>query len=693
MVLQMVILRDGLLVGTEVFVPGTYLVGSSSQADVKLDDGQVAPEHARILFKDGRMAIQDRGARNTTLVNGHPVTSCEIRAQDEVLIGPFVLKARVISRQSKSVEQPPEVQAVLRKASQSPSRSPPPPPQITLPRIPAAASKTPMGLAQDMSGTIPSTRRRNGPTLEPELTLREELRGNAAVARSLPTPQRPKMRSASPKLATPKKFDFLPWEDTKANSPALRPGPPRLFQVPTKGKGKPRLFVEVYWGNARQTAASFRPTVKKPLVAGGADAAGLPLHGFSLPEGGFTFAEPAEGGRYRVFVPPKMQAQQRRKDGDFTPVQWKDQDAARGRRALMLAVGNAVRLTEGEMSMFVYVAPRAPGVFVNPLARVPWLALVSLAMCSAAAIWFAFFGPGSMERPDFIAMKLNPVAIRLMMPQGRPKPKKPEAKPQLAKQEAAPEPKPEARPEPRPEPRPRPKRHLLRHEKAVVQAAPEAPPQPKPDRKVFNALAKLSAAGPAMKDMLAAVDKLGNGPGSKTVKNTNFKLAGLIGRAPIANAGLGTFGLGGSGRNGGATLGAELLHGRGGGGIGALGAGSLGRGRVGGTVSQATARAVTAQGNIDREAVARAVNSHLQEVRACYERALLHNSGLAGKVVLEWTISTSGRVVAAKTRSSTLREASVESCILQTLKTWQFPVAKGGVVIVSYPFLFNAVGF
>ena len=124
-----------------------------------------------------------------------------------------------------------------------------------------------------------------------------------------------------------------------------------------------------------------------------------------------------------------------------------------------------------------------------------------------------------------------------------------------------------------------------------------------------------------------------------------------------------------------------------------MGAGSLGRGRVGGTVSQATARAVTAQGNIDREAVARAVNSHLQEVRACYERALLHNSGLAGKVVLEWTISTSGRVVAAKTRSSTLREASVESCILQTLKTWQFPVAKGGVVIVSYPFLFNAVGF
>ena len=140
-------------------------------------------------------------------------------------------------------------------------------------------------------------------------------------------------------------------------------------------------------------------------------------------------------------------------------------------------------------------------------------------------------------------------------------------------------------------------------------------------------------------------------------------------------------------------MGMEVLHGKGGGGIGAMGAGGVGKGAVGGTVSRATARNMGIQGTIDREAVAKTVNSHLQEVRACYERALLKEPALSGKVVLEWTISTAGKVVTAKTKTSTLRNSAVEACILQSLKTWQFPMAKGGVVIVSYPFLFNSVGY
>ena len=140
-------------------------------------------------------------------------------------------------------------------------------------------------------------------------------------------------------------------------------------------------------------------------------------------------------------------------------------------------------------------------------------------------------------------------------------------------------------------------------------------------------------------------------------------------------------------------LGREILRGKGGGGIGALGAGSVGSGTVAGTVSRASARTISAQGSVDREAVARTVNAHLQEVRACYERALLKEPGLAGKVVLEWTISLSGDVATAKTKSSTLHNSAVESCILQDLKSWRFPPAKGGLVIVSYPFLFNSVGY
>ena len=39
-----------------------------------------------------------------------------------------------------------------------------------------------------------------------------------------------------------------------------------------------------------------------------------------------------------------------------------------------------------------------------------------------------------------------------------------------------------------------------------------------------------------------------------------------------------------------------------------------------------------------------------------------------------------------------LQGAGVEGCIMARLKSWDFPAARGGKVIVSYPFVFNAVG-
>src|SRR5262249_42191293 len=143
-----------------------------------------------------------------------------------------------------------------------------------------------------------------------------------------------------------------------------------------------------------------------------------------------------------------------------------------------------------------------------------------------------------------------------------------------------------------------PKKVEKKEEPKVVTKQPEV-------KKTMDAIKKISAAGPAMKDILAAVDKLGNGPGKKDAKN--FKLSGLIGKTPIANAGLGTFGLGGGGQGGLGTKGIEVLRGKGGGGIGALGAGNIGKGAVGGTVGHAVARSVTASGSIDKEAVAKVV--------------------------------------------------------------------------------------
>ena len=761
-VLQVVILRDGLLVGTEVFVPGTYSVGSDPSSDLRLDDPSIEPRHAMLYFQNGRSAIQDAGSTQGVYVNGHRVSACEIRSVDEVLCGPFVLKTRVLSQ--KPAEKPPpspEVAALL-GAPQPPAAPPPqaapvrlsrPGQQVTMPARPSAsgipsvqpqpspgvmantvpiaqgpqsaprgpapqavvpmqhpapaANRTSRGgpvaahaprpvpvpvppppAAPVPENTVPSARRRATQDLLPEqepaqsIQLADELFGESEP------PVQPPLELAPQRVSRPQPVLAQPQAHAPAqahgHSAEALPEPSRPTHAPkvNLGKGKTQLYLELYWGGIRREARRFSPG-KKPLVASDAEKDAMPLWGFSLPEEGFTLAEPLNGG-YRLYVPPGSAVEKANTGGRYTPVQITALEADGTRRFITLREGTAARLTQGQMSLVAYAAPPPEKVWVNPLAGLPWLALCCFFLMGSGFGAFLVLKPQTPESPDFMQKNLPPVALRLLAPEPK---KKEEAKKKLAeiKEKAKPEKKAEKAPEKVAE-TPKPK------EKVPPPPKPVAPPPP--ESKALKALAKLSAAGPAANDVLAAVDKLGSGPGNKNVKQSNYKLSGLIGKAPIANAGLGTFGLGGGGKGGGATLGAELLRGKGGGGIGALGAGSVGKGQVGGVVTRATSRSVAApQGSIDREAVAKVINSHLQEVYACYERALLKDTGLAGKVVLEWTIGGSGGVVAAKTKSSTLRNGAVEACILSSLKKWQFPAPKGGLVIISYPFIFNSVGY
>jgi outer membrane biosynthesis protein TonB len=684
-VLQVVILRDGLLVGTEVFTPGTYALGSDPSADLRLDDASVAGRHAVLYFQNGRAAVQDAGSGSGVYVNGHRISACEIRSTDEVLCGPFVLKTRVLSQKPKDdrAQPPPEVAALLGAPPpppvaagrpQAPAPVPPPPsPQQLAATQPLAR---PSGQVKPVvpvpaGATVPLTRPRPGsaPTLPAPMAASSPISGSTDVYGA--------GASAAPARAVPPP---PPPEPVPANAPAL---PTRPTHAPSlePGRGPTHLYLELYWGAVRREARRFAP--KKTVKAAEDERAPMPLYGFQLPAEPFTLAESINDA-FRLYVPAGARVERSDKSGRFAPVAAAALEAHGERRFVTLNRGTAARLSQGEMSLVAYAAPLPEKVRVNPLKGLPWLAVGSFFLLSSALGGFLAAMPRSPEGADFAQRGLPPVALRLIAPQPKKKEeakKKLEAIKQKANKQVANKetkaPVPPKAPEP-PARRPRPKTE-------AVAAAPES--------NALKALAKLTAAGPATNDLLAAVDKLGNGPGSKNAKSSNFKLSGLIGKAPIANAGLGTFGLGGGGKGGGATLGAEILRGKGGGGIGALGAGGVGKGKVGGTVTRATARTVLAQGSIDRDAVAKVVNSHLQEVYACYERALLKDPSLAGKVVLEWTIGTNGRVAAVKTKSSTLRNPSVEACILGGLKTWTFPPAKGGAVIITYPFIFNSVGY
>jgi hypothetical protein len=752
-VLQVVILRDGLLVGTEVFVPGTYAIGSDPSSDLRLDDPSIDPRHALLYFQNGRSAIQDAGSSQGIYVNGHRVTACEIRSVDEVLCGPFVLKTRVLSQQrpADKPQPPPEVAALLNSSPQAavrpirpgpasapqphqiaatqparpsaslPALSQPPAPELLAATVPTAYAPPAMArppapqaavvpIAQPASAAPPvqhmgpPAASRGGPAVAhaqrpmpaPAVMPVPAAPTPAVPANTVPSARRRATQELQPvtepgpsMLVADELFDAPPVQGlpiAKSQAPreykpaAALPDPGRPTTAPRMGTGKgaPQLYLELYWGGIRRDARRFQPDSKKPVMAASDEKAPMPLYGFTLPEEGFTLAESLNGA-FRLYVPPGSSVEKASAGGRFQAVQANALENDGNRRFITLRDGAAARLSQGQMSLMAYAAPKPERVWVNPLAGLPWLALACFMLFGAGFGAFIVYRPRTPEAPDFLRKDLPPVALRLLAPEPK---KKEEAKKKLEaiKEKAKPKEKVAEKPTPKPvEKTPPPKQEV-------------APPPP-PETKALKALAKL-AAGPSSKDLLAAVDKLGSGPGNKNVKTSNYKLSGLIGKAPIANAGLGTFGLGGGGKGGGATLGAELLRGKGGGGIGALGVAGVGKGKVGGTVTRATSRSVAApQGSIDREAVARVINSHLNEVHSCYERALLKDPGLAGKVVLEWTIGAAGKVVAAKTKSSSLRNSAVEACILSSLKTWVFPAPKGGQVIISYPFIFNSVGY
>jgi len=94
------------------------------------------------------------------------------------------------------------------------------------------------------------------------------------------------------------------------------------------------------------------------------------------------------------------------------------------------------------------------------------------------------------------------------------------------------------------------------------------------------------------------------------------------------------------------------------------------------------------EGGLDRDQINEVIQRHLGEVRYCYEQGLQGQPELSGRVAVRFLINGRGIVNQAGISRTSLRSDSVESCILQRLKSWKFPEPRGGVnVKVTYPFL------
>ncbi|RMF18524.1 MAG: TonB family protein [Candidatus Dadabacteria bacterium] len=100
----------------------------------------------------------------------------------------------------------------------------------------------------------------------------------------------------------------------------------------------------------------------------------------------------------------------------------------------------------------------------------------------------------------------------------------------------------------------------------------------------------------------------------------------------------------------------------------------------------------TSQGSLSADAIRAVVEKNLRGIKFCYEKQLANNPDLKGKVVVQFTIGTDGKVKKYKIEKSSLNNPDVERCILSRVRRWTFPKPEKDAVTVSYPFIFTATG-
>jgi len=106
-------------------------------------------------------------------------------------------------------------------------------------------------------------------------------------------------------------------------------------------------------------------------------------------------------------------------------------------------------------------------------------------------------------------------------------------------------------------------------------------------------------------------------------------------------------------------------------------------------VARATVGAAEVDGSVDSKSISKIVKRNARAVKRCYEKGLLANPNLKGKVSVTIMINMRGRVESVDIGANTLGDASVTRCIKGVVRRWRFPKPDGGPASVTFPFVFS----
>lgn len=94
-------------------------------------------------------------------------------------------------------------------------------------------------------------------------------------------------------------------------------------------------------------------------------------------------------------------------------------------------------------------------------------------------------------------------------------------------------------------------------------------------------------------------------------------------------------------------------------------------------------------GSLDAGSIGDTIKRRMRRIQGCYERQLKKDPNSGGKVIVQFTIGTAGRVTKANATTDSVG-GGVGSCVAGQIKRIRFPRPKGGEVMVNKTFVFEA---
>ncbi len=88
-------------------------------------------------------------------------------------------------------------------------------------------------------------------------------------------------------------------------------------------------------------------------------------------------------------------------------------------------------------------------------------------------------------------------------------------------------------------------------------------------------------------------------------------------------------------------------------------------------------------------AIAATVKQYRSGIKYVYNKELLANPALSGKLVVTFVILPDGSVESPEVRQSNLNWPSLEDAVLKRMRHWKFPRSSGAPVRVTFPFVFH----